>query len=247
MFGILYGLITLFGVTGHNVKENYYAEQRKQKALLNNNDIYTDAKGKTRYIKNNRWVQIVQRNGHKVLEDCLNGHIYIDYTKIAESSRDNSEYNKAVRNGKSVYLSVQNNGNSYWKGNRYRDIETNAIYVKRKCLINVIHNDWCELYVDIDSGMYIRKTDEQIQKDKYWYSKIDNLKNEVTEYISNRYKGYNNNKLKELIHKEYNRRLKVINSRFINDNYIDEYISKLNKKQEIYKANNDDMYYGVPV
>ena len=60
------------GIGIYKTKEGFRAEGRKQDAIKNNKDTYTDAKGKTRYTKNDRWVSYSKINGHTVLQDVLN-------------------------------------------------------------------------------------------------------------------------------------------------------------------------------
>lgn len=169
MFGILYSIYSALGIGIYKAKEGYRAEGRKQNAINNNCDTYTDAKGRTRYIVNNRWVCYTKVNGHTVLKDCLNDKVYIDYTKNNETKRQNYEKDKAIKDGKTVYLFMKKedvNKNDPWKGDRYKDIKTGSVYVKRYDNINVYSKHKCKFYVDVSTGMYVRKADEQIELDK---------------------------------------------------------------------------------
>lgn len=252
MFGILYTIYSALGITGHKAKEAYHAEVRKQKAINNNDDTYTDAKGKTRYIKNDRWVCFSQVNGHRVLKDCLNDKVYIDYTENNENERCIKEKAEAIKQGNTVYLFIEERNISKsdpWKGHRYKDIETGKVYVIRKCLVNASSNDWCEFYVDISNGMYIRKTDLQVEKDKKWISKLTQIREDKNELLKKmtRNKNISKEEYENKLSKMINHSINVINSRFISDDNVEEYIRKLNEKQLEYKNNNDDMYYGVQV
>ena len=233
MFGILYSIYTLLGITGHNIKEKYYADKRKTDAINKCNDTYTDSKGKTRYIKNDRWVCYANVNGHKVLKDCMNNNVYIDYTECNQINNQKINKVKAQESDKTVYLYMEERDVDKmdpWKGHRYKDLETGSIYVIRKCLVNMMYNDWCEFYVDISNGMYVRKTDNQIIKDKRWYSKISEIQKKYSDDPT-----------------ELNRKIKFLNTRFINDDNVEDFINKLNEKQIKYKSDNDSLYYGIRV
>lgn len=251
MFGILYGIYSLLGIGIYKTKEGFRAEGRKQDAIKNNEDTYTDAKGKTRYIKNDRWVSYSKINGHTVLQDVLNDAVYVDYTKRNIKKRQEDNRIEAINQGKTVYLFLDKtevDKNDKWEGNRYKDINTGKIFVERYDNINV----YCEaknkykFYVDIETGMYIRKTDGQIKKEKEWKKK---QLQDVEQHNEIVLRGMT--RRRNISDDEFNKRLKImidksiekINNHFLDGDKLDEFINKMNDKQKKYKENEDDLYY----
>ena len=247
MFGIFYGIFSILAVSSYKIKRGIEASNDRHRARERGLDTYTNRHGKTTYVKNGRWVCTSKVNGHTVLKDVMTDEVYRDYTAENELYRRSAARIKALQTDKTVYVYMQSKDvpkYNPWKGTRYKDLKTGDIYVKRRELIGF--DDYCDFYVNISTGMYVRKTDEQKEKDKHWYKKLDSVGDRNLNILKSMTKNKNisDEEFNEKLQKMIDDSIRTINHRFINDERIDEYIEEINKKQIEYKEANDSLYYG---
>lgn len=240
MFGILYSVIMSIGGLGHNIAKNIEASERKDKAKNSYDHTYYDKKGKRILIDNNKWVCSAIRNGDRVLEDVKTRQVYRNFS---EEQRERSEIERkqeAIKNNKTVYLYQYNKDvphSDLWKGDRYKDIKTGEIYVIRKRHVDLYHGiGEVLLYLNISTGKFVRKADEQIERDKKWINKLKNIDNDAIDYVNTMYKRKNLSKeeFDLLVCKKREKIINTIKNNYINDIDINEYLINVNKKQDEY-------------
>lgn len=246
MLGILYLLFTSIGSLGHNIRENIAESERKNEAYNSYDHTYYDKYGKRILVENNRWIHSNIRNGDRVLEDVTTHRIYRNFSEEERKEYEKIRKKEAIENNKTVYLYQYNKDIPYsdpWKGDRYKDIETGKIYVIRKRYVNIECGiGEVLLYLDISTGKFVRKTDEQIEIDKKWIDKLNNIDEEIYKYINRitKNKQYTKEEINMLIDKRKNKIIHNINNNYISNDNMDKYLIEINNKQMEYL--NSDKY-----
>jgi hypothetical protein len=161
MFGFLY---TLFVTLGYIKKEfTESIENNECKQIYKNIDglTYTDTKGCSRLLSTNELVFYTHLpNGDYILED-LSGKVIKNFTLENRQRKQIELKNEAAFSMNSTYCIDENNyKNDYiCKGKRFKDLKTGDIYVIR----NIKGRYY---YMDIKSGLLVRKTDWQIRREQ---------------------------------------------------------------------------------
>lgn len=249
MFGILYTIFMSIGGFGYNYKQTIKEQGRREKAYTSYDRTYYDKKGKRRLVDNNRWVTSDVVNGDRVLRDVDTGKIYRNFSNEQRNKKWAKLKQEAIEKGKTVYLYIYSSQiplEDPWKGDRYKDITTGDVYVIRRQYLNLNGGRDCKFYVNIKTGLYVRKTDEQIIKDQYWYKKLETVKEDTIRFNKNKkqYKNLSKEQFDKEMEKEIKKNIHSIKNCFVADDRINEVIDQLNLKQKYYKQQNDRLFYG---
>ena len=195
LFGLIYTAFTLGTKAAMSIKDNAENEKYRQEAIHKNEQSYIDSKGYSCSVENGRRVMYANEylNGYdklpdKVLKYVDNGEIIKNFSKEEREQLETYYYNEAKKTNKTVYRiggkfdNYSDVGSGKPKGYRYKDLNTNAIYVIRK--FNGI-----KFYMDIKTGLLVRKTDGQIKREETCGNVDDKisplLKNTMTDTIEN--------------------------------------------------------------
>lgn len=251
MFGILYGLFMGVSGVGRLVKNTYEEEVRKEHAKKYYDHTYYDKKGKRRLLDNGRWVHSVVRNEDRILEDVETHQIYRNFSQEQRNKIREDRKLKAIQNGRTVYVYEDRNPRLYreselWKGTLYEDVNTGDHYVERSRYVNEEYRiGEVRMYVNIKNGLFVRKTDIQLEEDIKWKEKLDTLVDRKFDFVSMiaRRKQMTKEQFDERLNKEINRERNYILNRYISDDKFDEFIYKENIKQAEYKANGSNKLY----
>ena len=122
---------------------------------LLNDKAYIDNNGKMRLKSNGHIVTHTVENGHYVLKDLKTLEILRDYTLEKEVLESKQSLNKAIKNGQKIYcVDFNTHQSDKIKGMRYRNRDTNEIYVIRHTLKYNI-----PFYMDLN-GKFIEPVDK---------------------------------------------------------------------------------------
>lgn len=160
MFGLIYSLFTSIGCAIYKRKE--YEENQENKVKYRHPDglTYVDTKGRSRLVSNDEVVFYTWQNGDYVLER-MNGSIIKNFSLEKRKNQINENLQKALANNETTYCIDENNHEKErCKGKRFKDLKTGETYVIRR----LKYTYW---YLNIDTGMIVRKTDWQLKYDEY--------------------------------------------------------------------------------
>ena len=170
LFGLFYTVFAL-GVKGtKSIKAANINKKRRNESITSNKQTYIDSDGCERLTYNNQKVlqtYIYTKTPYceykdYVLKQVDSNNIIKNYSAEKRNQEENERYNDAIKNGKTVYRLGTLRDNYYHSrinGYRYKDINTNAIYVIRS--LNGV-----KFYMDIDTGQFIRETDGEVIRNK---------------------------------------------------------------------------------
>lgn len=177
LFGFLYTAFTLGTKAGMSIKENIENKNYRQEAIQKSEHIYIDSKGNVCSTKDGKKVMYANEYLHgynnlpdKVLKYVDTDEVIINFSKEDRERTEAYYYNEAKKLNRTAYRiggkldNYCNAGEGKAKGYRYKDISTGAIYVVRE--FNGIR-----FYMDIKTGILVRKTDGQIKLEKEKESK----------------------------------------------------------------------------
>ena len=161
MFGVLYTIFVSIGLFFHKLKES--AENTENKTKFKNPDglTYIDTRGSSRLLSNDEMVFYMHdKNGDYVLKNA-SGHVYKNFSEEKRNKFVEESLQRAKINNETTYCIDDDDHDSTReiKGRRFKDFKTGAIYVIRR--INYKY-----YYMDISTGMIVRKTDYQIREDE---------------------------------------------------------------------------------
>lgn len=172
LFGFLYTAFTLGAKAGMSIKENIENKNYRQEAIQKNEKVYIDSNGYACSTKDGRKVMYANEYLHgynnlpdKVLKYVDTDEIISNFSKEDREQTETYYYNEAVKLNRTAYRiggkydSYCNIGVGKPKGYRYKDIKTNAIYVVREF-------NSMKFYMDIKTGLLVRKTDGQLKLEK---------------------------------------------------------------------------------
>jgi hypothetical protein len=172
LFGFLYTAFTLGTKAVMSIKENIENENYRQDAIQKNEYTYIDSKGNACSTKNGRKVMYANEylHGYNNLPDKVLKYVDTDeiIRNFSQEDRNKTEtyyYNEAKKLNRTAYRiggkydKYCNVGDGKPKGYRYKDMSTNAIYVIRQ-----FNN--MRFYMDINTGLLVRKTDGQLKLDE---------------------------------------------------------------------------------
>lgn len=160
MVGFIYFAVIGVGLLIHFINENKENEENKKRYRHPNGLTYIDNKGRSRLLSNDKLVFYTHdKNGDYILED-VSGHVYRNFSEEKRVKWLNDEKKRAIENKESTYCLDDNNHRKDWtcKGKRFVDLKTGNIYVIR-------YIKYKYYYMDISTGLLVRKTDWQIKKD----------------------------------------------------------------------------------
>lgn len=160
IFGLIYTLIVSIGALFHQINETNKNKENKTKYIHPNGLTYIDHKGYSRLVSNDELVFYNNKNGDYVLENA-NGYVYKNFSEEKRIKKLEENTRTARENNETTYCIDDNEHKHDWfcKGKRFKDFETGKIYIIR-CI------NYKYYYMDIDTGMVIRKTDWQIKEDE---------------------------------------------------------------------------------
>lgn len=197
LFGFLYTAFTLGVKAAVSVKENSENNKYKQEAIQKGEMIYINSKGDACSTKDGRKVMYANEYLHgynnppdKVLKYVGTDEIIRNFSK---EDRDETEiyfYNEAKKLNRTAYRIGGKNDNycnvgvGKPKGYRYKDMETGDIYVIRE--FNGIR-----FYMDINTGLLIRKTDGQLKREEKYGKPEDKLSPLLKDIVNNTMKTAN--------------------------------------------------------
>lgn len=159
MFGILYGLFSLFalGVDHHN--KTSQDEKNKQLAKQSGSLTYYGSRGNEYLVENDRWVSTKRLpTGEDVIADMKTGEVYYNLTRIKKEKAKE----KQLAKGKTVRSAVkgENFGTYYGKyKQRWYDID-----IKTNTPVHTIFVNCATFYQELDHGMLLRPTDNETLK-----------------------------------------------------------------------------------
>lgn len=159
MFGLFYSLFVSAGCVVH--KHNEYKENQENKIKYRHPDglTYVDTKGQSRLISNDEIVFYTWKNGDYVLER-MNGIVIKNFSAEKRHKQVEENEKKAIAHKETTYCIDENtHEKERCKGKRFKDFATGDIYVIR-CL------NYTYWYLNIDTGMIVRKTDWQLKHDE---------------------------------------------------------------------------------
>ena len=166
MFGLIYTIIASIGIYFNSIKNNIENEKNKIKYRHKDGLTYTDIKGHSRLLSNNKLVfYTYDKNGDYILKD-IDGHIYRNFSKEQREKEFNERKEEAIKNGATTYCIDDDPHRNDWtcKGKRFRDFKTGDIYIIRS--LNCKY-----YYMDISTGLIVRKTDWQRKRDEEYLRK----------------------------------------------------------------------------
>jgi len=170
MFGLIYTALTTLGIITNEIKESLDNKECKEKYKNIDGLTYTDSKGHSRMLSNNKMVFYTHNsNGDYILED-LSGNVIKNFS-LEKRMQKQAELKQIALNEKaSTYCIDENSHRNDWicQGKRFKDIKTGEIYVIR-CI------DYKYYYMNINNGFIVRKTDWQIAKEQ---------KGEICKYLN---------------------------------------------------------------
>lgn len=172
LFGLLYTAFTLGTKAGMSIKENIENENYRQEAIQRNNSIYIDSKGNACSTKDSKKVMYANEYLHgynnppdKVLKYVDTGEIIRNFSEEDRKQTEVYYYNEAKKLNRTAYRiggkydNYCNVGVGKPKGYRYKDMATGAIYVVREF-------NGMRFYMDIKTGLLVRKTDGQFKREE---------------------------------------------------------------------------------
>ena len=253
MFGWLYVLFGISGKIGRGIKGAVHDAKAIEKANNTFGRTYYDYNGKDRYVDNGRWVHVTSINGDRVLEDVENKEVYINYSEEIRIRKIEDAKNNAIRKGSRAYLfktskeRVTKKDNIPFKGDLYKDVNNDHIYaVLNRYVNNKTKKGIVELYIDIDTGLFVGKTDNQISLyDNSWKEKMESYIDDAISHIEtiSSLKGWTEEKYDSELEKSILKRREHILSHYIPDDNMDDYLTEINQIQKQYYANHDDLAY----
>lgn len=201
------GMLYPFYVAGMFAKDGYERSKMNEQSLSDARrdrcETYlfkTSSGWEQRLTSNNhRSESRMLTNGDRVLYDIDSKVVVRNYS--AEQRAENSYINEAKKKeaeneGKTVYLVDRDGHENFYiydpqsrrsvcdvYGMRYKDFKTGQIYVIRCVNDKKSYGPYVYYYMNVSTGMFVRKTDGQIEIDKKFLKK-----NEITrdEYYTNR-------------------------------------------------------------
>lgn len=168
LFGLFYTMFVGGTKCALGVKTNAENEKKRKEAISKGTETYVDNKGCLRLVSNNKKVMKTyvynKFSGGEykdyVLKYVDSNIIVRNYSREKRRFSEEKKYAIAKEFGKTVYR-LGDDRDSYIKTNlpgyRYKDLNTGDIYVIRQ-LNGVL------FYMDINTGLFIRETDGEIEK-----------------------------------------------------------------------------------
>lgn len=161
MVGFIYFAVIGVGLFIHFMNENKENEENKKHYRHPDGLTYIDNKGRSRLLSNDKLVFYTHdKNGDYILED-VSGHVYRNFSEEKREKWMNDEKKRAIEGKESTYCLDDNNHRKDWtcRGKRFVDFKTGNIYVIR-------YIKYKYYYMDISTGLLVRKTDWQIKQDE---------------------------------------------------------------------------------
>lgn len=170
MFGLFMLLLYIIVRIAVSVQDANREQKSKEISLENGYDIYTDRRGITRRVYDDkpsfkRWDY---KTGHVFEVNPCNGQVYRDITADAQDAFIAKEKAKALKEGRKYYLcerfSAQKHGADKIKGARYKSVDDNNTYIRRR-VSNVIGGGvpW---YINIETGLFEEPDRAEIKPDE---------------------------------------------------------------------------------
>lgn len=153
MFGVFWGLFTLFAWGTDNVNKNATTSENRSRAKADGQLTYYGARGNEYLVENNKWVSTKIVNGQEVIADMKTGQIYYNLTEMRKKRKE-EEY---LKEGKTVRFKIEDEKHQYYYG-KYRqpfglvDIESN-IPVDDICINGI------RFYISLKDGKILRPID----------------------------------------------------------------------------------------
>ena len=169
--GFIFLAVICIGVVIHLLKEKSANLECKEKYRHPDGLTYTDAKGHSRLVSNDKMVFYTHdKNGDYILEDEM-GYVYKNYTAEEKQIKFKQNREMAINSSESTFSADEDNHQKDWicKGRRYTDIQTGEVYVIR-------YINYKYYYMNISNGLLVRETDWQLKNDEThlnlkWYAK----------------------------------------------------------------------------
>lgn len=169
MIGIIYSLFSLGVKGGNKVKENIDDTKSREEAKRNG-DLTYYAKGGQHLVSNGRLIHKGRNSqGDEVIEDMYNDHVYVN---LSEKKRKEI-INEALKEGRTVIDKgshditnpfYANFKDKWWFG-RY-DLNVRFIDIKTNRYFRIVCINGYDFYMDIETGLLVRKSDFCINKYK---------------------------------------------------------------------------------
>jgi len=170
LFGIVYTAFVL-GAKGYmGIKKSINDSNAREKAKNEGKEIYVGEDGIGRCVKDGRPVIHCYEylNGYnekpdRVLKYAGTNEIIRNFSEENRKQTQEQSYKIAKEKGYTVYRigeKFDDHFHDKCRGFRYKDIQTGKIYVIREVC-------GCKYYMDVKTGLLVRKTDGQIEKEKY--------------------------------------------------------------------------------
>ena len=161
MLGLLYTAIVSIGALAY--KANRSKENKENKIKFRHPDglTYVDITGRSRLLSTDEIVfYTYDNNGDYVLKN-ISGHVYRNFSEEKRIDKQKQKKEEALERCDTTYCIDDNDHRKDWncKGKRFKDFKTGDVYVIR--CINYTY--W---YLNIETGMIVRKTDWQLKHDE---------------------------------------------------------------------------------